>query len=182
MKAVSIILLVILLASFSLSVGAEKEGSFGVGAHQLPFLSSVGYFLTTINVRYWWKGGIGVEGNIGVFSTGGPRAFYSGSLLFPFFRTIDTNIYLSIGVHANGESYGNNQLFQLLRDILTPPTYSGGYHIGLGTEIAVSENWVLDLRVEHYQNTWPTHIAQREAGVGGMFSYLAAGAGVIYYF
>jgi len=182
MKAVRVILLLILLASFSLSVAAEKERASGVGAHQLPFLSSVGYFLTTINGRYWWRGGIGIEGNIGVYSTGGPSAFYSGSLLFPFFRTVDTNIYLSMGLHANGDSYGNNQLFQLLRDILTPPTYSGGYHIGLGTEIVVTENWTLDLRVEYYKNTWPTHIAQREGGVGGMFSYLAAGAGFIYYF
>ena len=60
MKAVSIILLLILLASFSLSVAAEKERTFAVGAHQLTFLSSASCFLTTINVRYWWKGGIGI--------------------------------------------------------------------------------------------------------------------------
>jgi len=181
MKAVKVILLLILLAGFSLSAVAEKERTFGLGARQLPFLSWVSYF-TTINGRYWWAGGIGIEGNIGVFSSG-VSAFYSGSLLFPFFRTIDTNIYFSMGLHANGDRYANNQLFQLLRDILTPPTYSGGYHIGLGTEIAVTENWTLDLRVEYYENTWPTYsIAQREGGVGGMFSHLAAGAGVIYYF
>ena len=181
MKVVSIILLLILLASFSLSAVAEKERTVGVGACQLSFLSRVSYF-TTINGRYWWAGGIGIEANIGVATITGIYPFYSGSLLFPFFRTTDTNIYLSMGLHASGDRYGNNQLFQLLRDILTPPTYCGGYHIGLGTEIAVTENWTLDLRVEYYENTWPNSDAQRSNSVGGMFCHLAVGAGVIYYF
>ena len=84
-----------------------------------------------------------------------------------------------MGLHANGDSYGNNQLFQLLRDILAPLNYSGGYHIGLGVEIVVTENLTLDLRVEHYENTWPTN-PQIDGGVGGMFN-LTAGVGFIYY-
>lgn len=179
MKAVSIILLLILLASFSLSATAAKERTVGVGAHRLTFLASGNNFLTTINVRYWWKEGIGVEGNIGVATVIGLRVFHSGSLLFPFFRTIDTNIYLSMGLHANGDFYGNNQFFELLRVILTPPSYRGGYHIGLGIEIAVSENWALDLRVKYYKNTWPVG-----GGLdlpGGTLCHLAAGVGFIYY-
>ncbi len=181
MKAVSIILLLILLASFSLSAAAEKEGRFSLGASQLSFLSSGSSLLTTINARYWWKEGIGVEGNIGVATVVGLYPFYSGSLLFPFFRTIDTKIYLSMGLHTNGDSYGHTQIFELLRDILTSPIHCGGYHIGFGTEIAVSENLTLDLRVEYYKNTWPPG-AGTLGIVGGTDCCLAAGAGVIYYF
>jgi len=180
MKPVSIILLIILLASFSLSVAAAKEGRFGLGAHHPTFISSTHGFLTTVNATYWWEEGIGIEANIGVATVSGLYPFYSGSLLFPFFRTTDTNIYLSVGLHASGDMYANNQLFQLLRDILTPPTYCGGYHIGLGTEIAVTENWALDLGVEYYENTWP--IGLKEMGAGGMICRLAVGAGFIYYF
>jgi len=186
MKAVSIILLVILLASFSLSATAAKEGRFGLGARQHPFFSDGSRFFTTVDGRYWWKEGIGIEGSIGVFTSGSLRAFYSGSLLFPFLRTNDADIYLSMGLHANGEKpyYNINQLFQLLRDILTLSTSCGGYHIGLGAEIVITENLTLDLRVEYYENTWS---ASTTAGaVGGVISgggyRLAGGAGVIYYF
>ena len=181
MKAVSIILLLILLAGFSLSVAAEKEGTFGLGACQLPFLYRTDNCLRTIHLRYWWKEGIGIEGNMGDFSSVMSHTFHSGSLLFPFFRTTDTNIYLSLGLHANGDQYHANQLFQLLGDILTPANYSGGYHIGLGVEIVITQSLTLDLRVEHYENTWPTN-HQKDYGAGGNNCRLTAGAGVIYYF